>query len=367
MALTADQRAMLQLLLERGQSYDDIASLLGTERDDVRARARAALTELGGSDPDAEVGLTDYLLGQADPIGRADAVRQLQNDPESHELASRLSAQLQLLAPEAQLPQLPKPKSGRASRREVKRPPPTTPSGTPAAATAGAGAGGAGAIAGRVRTTLSERQRQVFIVLGALAVLLIVGLLVLTGAFGGDDESSSEPAASSPEGEEIVTVPLEAQGGSEASGEAVFGIATADTPYVDVNISGLEAPPEGETYVIWLLLTPEQGYPLSPLPISEDGTFSDRFPIPQFAIPIASRAQFVDVSLSENAALQPVLEKAVRKGTPILDFEGERVLSGEIPATGGPAVQEGGGAPDEGAAPQGGGGGGGGAGGGSGS
>jgi hypothetical protein len=359
MALTADQRAMLQLLLERDQSYDDIASLLGTEREEIRARARTALTELGGSDPDADVGLTDYLLGQADPIGRADAVRQVQNDPESHELASRLSAQLQLLAPDAQLPQLPKPKGGRASRREARRPAPAAPSGTPAAATAGAGAGGAGAIAGRFRTTVSERQRQVFIALGALAVLLIVGILLITGVFGGDEESSGEPAASSPESEEIVTVALEAQGGGDASGEAVFGIATADTPYVDVNLSGLEAPPQGQTYVIWLLLTPDQGYPLSPLPIGEEGTFSDRFPIPQFAIPIASRAQFVDVSLSENAALQPVLEKAVRKGTPILDFEGERVLSGEIPATAGADVQGGGGSPEQGGSPEGGGGGGG--------
>jgi hypothetical protein len=360
MALTADQRAMLQLLLERGQSYDDIASLLGTERDEVRARARAALTELAGSDPDAEVGLTDYLLGQADPIGRADAVRQLQNDPESHELASRLAAQLQLLAPDAQLPQLPKPKGGRASRREGKDTAPAPASATPAAAAAGAGGGGAGAVAARVRTTLSERQRQVLIALGALAVLVVVGVLVISGVFGGDDESSDAPAASSPEGEEIVTVPLAAEGDGGASGEAVFGIATADTPYVDVDLSGLDQPSQGETYVLWLLLTPDQGYPLSPLPIGEEGTFSDRFPIPQFAIPIASRAQFVDVSLSENSALQPVLEKAVRKGTPILDFEGERVLSGEIPATGGPALEEGGsGAPDDGA-PSGGGGGGGG-------
>jgi hypothetical protein len=353
MPLTADQRAMLQLLLERGQSYDDIASLLGTDREGVRDRARAALTELAGSNPDTEVGLTDYLLGQADPIGRADAVRHLQNDPDSHALASRLTAQLQLLAPDAQLPQLPKPKGGRGPRREAAAP---APSGTPAAAAAGAGGGGAAAVAERFRATLSERQRQVFIVLGALAVLLLVGLLAITGVFGGDGESPSEPAASSPEGEEIVTVPLEAQGGGDATGEAVFGIATADTPYVDVNLSGLEPPSQGETYVIWLLLTPDQGYPLSPLLIEQDGTFSDRFPIPQFAIPIASRAQFVDVSLSKNSALQPVLEKAVQKGTPILDFEGDRVLSGEVPATGGPALE------GEGAAPGGGGGGGGGAG-----
>jgi hypothetical protein len=51
----------------------------------------------------------------------------------------------------------------------------------------------------------------------------------------------------------------------------------------------------------------------------------------------------VDVSLSKNTSLQPVLEQAVEKGTPILDFEGDRVLSGEIPATGGPAVEGGGG------------------------
>ncbi len=101
---------MLQLLLERGQSYEDIAGLLGGSRDDVRKRARSALEELGGSDPDREVGLTDYLLGQADPIGRADAVRHLQSDPEALALAEELTAKLRLLAPDADLPDLPQPK-----------------------------------------------------------------------------------------------------------------------------------------------------------------------------------------------------------------------------------------------------------------
>ena len=72
MALAPDQQAMLQLVLERGQSYADLASVLGVDEAEVRSRARAALTELAGADPDRNVGLTDYLLGQADPIGRAD-------------------------------------------------------------------------------------------------------------------------------------------------------------------------------------------------------------------------------------------------------------------------------------------------------
>ena len=54
--ITPDQRATLQLLLERGQSYADLAALLGQDEADVRARARAALTELGGADPDRTSG-----------------------------------------------------------------------------------------------------------------------------------------------------------------------------------------------------------------------------------------------------------------------------------------------------------------------
>ena len=90
---------MLQLLLERGQSYADLASLLGVDEAGVRARARAALTELAGADPDRNVGLTDYLLGQADPIGRADAVRHLKDDPHDLELATELTQKLRLVAP----------------------------------------------------------------------------------------------------------------------------------------------------------------------------------------------------------------------------------------------------------------------------
>src|ERR671918_2355993 len=123
MTLTADQQAMLQLLLERGQSYDDLASVLGVGVDEVRTRARAALTELaGGADPDAEVGLTDYLLGQADPIGRADAVRHLQADPEANAMASRLVSQLRLLAPGAELPEIPAPREPRGPLRRRKQP-----------------------------------------------------------------------------------------------------------------------------------------------------------------------------------------------------------------------------------------------------
>src|SRR5215203_3746281 len=120
---------MLQLLLEGGQRYEDIGSLLGIAPDEVRSRARSALGEIGGADPDAQVGLSDYLLGQADPIGRADAVRHLQSDPDANALAQRLVQNLKLLAPKAELPETPAPRGGRRGA-----PPPPPPATSPAAA-----------------------------------------------------------------------------------------------------------------------------------------------------------------------------------------------------------------------------------------
>jgi len=319
MALSADQQAMLQLLLERGQSYEDIAGVLGVGIEEVRSRARAALTELGGSDPDVEVGLTDYLLGQADPIGRADAVRHLQADPDSRQLASELLDRLREIAPEAQLPQLPKPRERRGRRRRKE----------PAAATAAAEPSGR-----RLRDTLSQRQRQVIAVLVALAVLVIAGALAITGALGGGEESepATQTEATTAAEDVLATVSLEPQGGGEASGEAAFGLAAGDQPFVDLNLSGLSATAPGQAYVVWLLLTEDQGYPLSPVEPAEDGSFSDRVPIPQFAIPIASRARSVDISLSENRSLLQNLQEAVREQKPVLRYQGESVLRGEIPA-----------------------------------
>ena len=46
-SLPADHRAVLQLVLQRGRSYDDIAQLLSIDRAAVRERALSALDALG--------------------------------------------------------------------------------------------------------------------------------------------------------------------------------------------------------------------------------------------------------------------------------------------------------------------------------
>jgi Sigma-70, region 4 len=326
--LTADQKATLQLLLERGQSYADLASMLGVSEDEVRSRARSALRELAGGDPDRNVGLTDYLLGQADPIGRADAVRHLRDDPADRQLADDLIVELRAVAPNADLPRLPgSPRPGRFSRR--------APDAEPAAKRPSR------------LSSLTSGQSRLLIALGSGAVLLIAIVLAVTGAFGGDDGDDSSSAATTttaanettPSGEEISRVELTPTGGGNASGEAIFGLATNDQPYVDVSIQGLDPAPNGQTYVIWLLLGEDQGYPLAPIQVSQNGSFDDRFAIQSAVLSLVARVRTVDVSLAPNEDLARLISEAeqrVRRPNAqvadlILTKPGRTVLSGQIP------------------------------------
>ena len=65
--LPPDQRAVLQMVLQRSRSYDEIAALLSIERASVRQRALDAFDALAPVSvlPGPESALvTDYLLGQ---------------------------------------------------------------------------------------------------------------------------------------------------------------------------------------------------------------------------------------------------------------------------------------------------------------
>src|SRR5213596_3660881 len=73
--LPADQRAVLQLLLKQGQTYEDLSGLLNIDADAVRARAHAALEALGPDTgrrlaPERRAEVSDYLLGQQTPSQR---------------------------------------------------------------------------------------------------------------------------------------------------------------------------------------------------------------------------------------------------------------------------------------------------------
>ena len=108
-SLPPDQRAVLQMVLQRGRSYGDIAAMLSIERSAVRRRALDAFDALGptNSIPSPQRALlTDYLLGQL-PARAAEEVReQLGGTPPGRAWARVVSAQISSLA-RAPLPEIP--------------------------------------------------------------------------------------------------------------------------------------------------------------------------------------------------------------------------------------------------------------------
>jgi hypothetical protein len=323
MALTADQTAVLELLLA-GQGFADLAELLDLDEDEVRMRAREALGALGGADPDRNVALSAYLLGQADPIGRADAVRHLRQDADDHALASALAERLREIAPGADLPDLPPAPGGRRSPRAA----------APSATKAGPSRPGLPAAA---RLTMPT-GKPLYALLGGGAIVLVLVILAAAGAFSGDDPSTTTDSTANSSatpgevaGDEVERVALTSPGNGDASGEAVVGATTADQPYLDLTLQNLEAAPRDKVYVVWFLFNDRLGYPLSPIAPDAQGSFEDRFAIPTPAIQVLLRTRYINVSLAPVDEVRRVIQKAVDDQQIVVQRPGETVLQNAQP------------------------------------
>jgi sigma-70-like protein len=108
-SLPPDQRAVLQLVLQRNRSYDDIAALLSIDRAAVRERALAAFDALGpGTRVPAEQRalITDYLLGQLPDRVASDVYTRLADSPSERAWARVVASELGSLV-SGPLPEIP--------------------------------------------------------------------------------------------------------------------------------------------------------------------------------------------------------------------------------------------------------------------
>ncbi|MEA2181029.1 MAG: hypothetical protein QOF69_214 [Solirubrobacteraceae bacterium] len=115
--LNDGQRAVLQLLLKQGKSYDDLAGLLRTDANGVRSRAHEAVEALGpataGVGTNRRHEITDYLLGQQGAAQRAATREYLEDSAEGRAWARGAAGALSAVAGEQALPDIP------AEREEV--------------------------------------------------------------------------------------------------------------------------------------------------------------------------------------------------------------------------------------------------------
>jgi hypothetical protein len=353
--LTDEQRAMLQLLLEGGQGYDDIGSLLGIGPDEVRSRARAALREMGGADPDGQVGLSDYLLGQADPIGRADAVRQLQSDPEANALADRLVQQLRLIAPKATLPEIPPPRGGRRAAPAAPPPAPEAPTASAPPSppsTRGPGmasrvSGALSGLGGRIGGSSGKRRTQITVAAAAGLALVIVAIVLLTG--GGDSGGDCTPIdTSQAEQAGIPTIALaatgeEADADCKPTGQITLssvqpqGNQQNQTPTfaLQINAVNLEPTSEGDAYLLWLYTSDQEAFPLGQQTVDQDGNLTGAVPLNSAQILLLTAFQSVRLARATTAEVQQVEQSVQAAGqrknaTGVVPFVGVPALEGPI-------------------------------------
>jgi hypothetical protein len=358
LALTDEQRAMLQLLLEGGQSYEDIGSLLGIAPDEVRTRARAALQEIAGTDPDAQVGLSDYLLGQADPIGRADAVRQLQSDPETNATAERLVQTLRLLAPKAQLPEIPAPKGGK--RVPAPPPPPTAstppppgpapgaaPSPTPSPSGPGFASRAAALLSGLGRGRAGGGNPRVRFLIGlAAALALVVVIVVLTtgGDGSGSDCQPIDTSAAQQAGVPLIKLAAAGAAAEESckpSGQVTLGEAQQSqsgknqprTFILQANAVHLQPTESGERYLLWLYKSDSQALPLGQETVDSSGNLTGGIPLSAeqvVLLPAFDSIRFSRVTSDQAQQLQSSLQAQGKKATGVVPFTGDLVLQGNV-------------------------------------
>jgi Sigma-70, region 4 len=231
-SLPPDQRAVLDLVLVRGRSYDDIARLLAIDRAAVRARALAAFDGIGpdtGLAPESRALITDYLLGQL-PERVAEQTRdRLADSPYERAWARVIASELGSVASKP-LPEIP-------DGPRAKAKPPATGSSDEQQAAPGAGEQrppGEQRPAREPRPRRSEDRRlprpgdrptsrlggAIFLLAGAIVVVVVVVVLVVVLSSGGS--SKPTPSASAAAGGTSTT-------SSTASATAGTGTGTNTT------------------------------------------------------------------------------------------------------------------------------------------
>jgi hypothetical protein len=294
MALSDDQRALLRLLAQREQGYEDIAALKGMSVDEVRAEVRGALAALDAPPPEPPPPPPPAPAPEPEPAPPVPA-------PEPKPPAS---------------PAKPKRTAGASSPQ---RPVPT------------------------------QRRRLVLIAAGCLAALAAV--LGAIAIFSGGSDSGSSSASTGESATEIAAggegsvtqAVLESADGSDAAGRAIFGRVGKKEVVLQVTAENLEPTEEGQSYTVWLYRTPKLSLRVGSVPVGETGKLGARFSIPAELLAYVASGAFdqVYVSRTSNAAYQQEVAKA-RKEKSLPRYTGETVLSGEITGPIAKATNEGG-------------------------
>jgi hypothetical protein len=230
--LSDEQRAIVELVLQQGKSYDELSDMLGIPEARVRERARDALVELApvsarGVEEDWRGQLADYVLGQQAGPELTATRGHLRRSEAARRWTSSLLDSLEQLYPNGDVPAIPD--GERGSRRQAAAAP------RPGGAAAAEGSPLAPSAAAAVR-----RRRMLAAAGGALVVLVAV-LLWPIGLLTGDDDNGSGGSASK------ASTPIS----TKQQGSAIIAEQKGKTQIL-VQARGLKPSTSTTAYQVWL-------------------------------------------------------------------------------------------------------------------
>jgi hypothetical protein len=292
-SLPTDQRAVLELVLRRGRSYDEIARLLSIDRAAVRERALAAFDALGPETdvpPERRALITDYLLGQLPTRVSEDTRDRLAQSASERAWARVLASELAPVA-SGSLPEIP---AGAAAAPAASREPESAPR-EPAAEGATPAA-----VAEAPRRRRAERparrtsRRGGAVVLGVVAAVVIAVVVVLLATGGSSKKHTTTQARTgnrtgttgtgttpTPLGQVNLVSPTP---GSKTTGVAIV-LRQGSTTAIAIRAANVPANSKHDAYAVWLYNSPSDSVRLGFVnpPVTSNGVLQTLGPLPSNA------------------------------------------------------------------------------------
>jgi hypothetical protein len=296
MALSDDQRAMLRLLAQREQGYDDLAALMGLSVEEVRAKVKDALAALE--------------QGEASPPLPPEPAAPAPPTPEPPRAEKPIAAE------EPSPPAPPGPAAPKPSVPATKR-----PHSSPPRLSMPSGQGARAAIAAGIAV--------VVLVIVVLAVSDDSGSETSTGSTTSPAAATTENAANSA-GKQVTQAVLSPVDGSDASGSATFG-RVKNSLALQVEAQGLTPTTKGQSYTIWLADSAQKMLPLASTQTDKDGKIAAQLEVPTEVLAYLASEAFdqIDVTLTTDSALQASLKKATSEKKPPV-YTGTDTLRGTV-------------------------------------
>ena len=294
--LSAEQRAIIELVLKQGQSYDQLGDMLGMPTSRVRELARDALVRLSpvsaaAVDDDWRGQLGDYLLNQQSGPEATATKGHLRHSESARGWARSVLDSLEQFYADGNIPQIPEGEAAPAPRRErkAKKPKKVKEPKQP-----------------RERTPREPRQRRDLspgaaavvrrrriIGIGVLAAIVLFGILAWPGKvllFKDDEPARASRTAAAPRIVGQLVLRPQGDQGRNTAGIAVIAERSGDRQLIVQ--AQLPANKDREAYEVWLYNSQGDARSLGAQVTDQQGAFQGAGPLPANF----ERYRFIDVS-----------------------------------------------------------------------